>query len=244
MLRFSWVRASAMAVFLGSLSVPRATFAQAVQPGPTQASQTTHEIRYADQIDAFIERDRVSPPPQGAIFFYGASIFRLWTTLEEQMEPLPVFNRAFGGCRTWEALHYADQIVLPYRPSIIVYYCGANDVNQDESAEAIAGRFGQFVARVASALPETRVFFVSINRAPAKMGQLWNVVDAANALIRAYAVVAPNVEYIDVNPALFDSLSSPRMEMYTDGLHLTPAAYVEYTRIIRPVIAAAWERAH
>ena len=67
MLRFSWVRASAMVVFLGSLSVPRATFAQAVQPGPTQASQTTHEIRYADQIDAFIERDRVSPPPQGAI---------------------------------------------------------------------------------------------------------------------------------------------------------------------------------
>ena len=150
-----------------------------------------------------------------------------------------------------EAVGPGTPCIMPIRSCSLTgrassfYYCGANDVNNGESAEAIAGRFGQFVARVASALPETRVFYVSINRAPQKTRQLWNVVDAANALVRAYAVVAPNVYYIDVNPALFDSLGTPRMEMYTeDGLHLTPAAYVEYTRIIKPVIAAAWDQVH
>ena len=63
MFKFWWVRASAMLVFLAGLSAPRTTLAQAVQPAPTQVSQTTHEIRFADQINAFIERDRVSPPP-------------------------------------------------------------------------------------------------------------------------------------------------------------------------------------
>src|SRR5262245_12141591 len=105
--------------------------------GVVHAAAADHPIGFAADIQAFLDQDRTQPPPKDAILFIGSSIFRQWTNVREHMAPLPVFNRAFGGSRTWEVLHYMDRIVLPYRPRIIVYYTGSNDVNAGEPAAAI-----------------------------------------------------------------------------------------------------------
>src|SRR5688572_1960838 len=83
---------------------PPALYAQAGGVAPPG-----QQIRFADQIKAFLDQDRMAPPPKDAILFIGSSIFRQWTNVKEHMAPLPVFNRAFGGSRTWEVLHYMDQ---------------------------------------------------------------------------------------------------------------------------------------
>lgn len=101
------------------------------------------KIRFADQIEAFLKADQIKPPPQEAILFVGSSIFRLWKNLPEQMAPLPVFNRAFGGSQTHEILVYMDKIVLPYKPKMIVYYCGSNDINANVTPQSIAGKIGR-----------------------------------------------------------------------------------------------------
>jgi len=202
--------------------------------------QPARPIGFANAIQEFLDQDKASPPPQGAILFIGSSIFRLWADLKTQMAPLPVFNRAFGGSRTWEVLHYMDKIVLPYKPRIIVYYCGSNDVDAGASAAEISANFKAFVNKVAAQLPETRIFYVSINKAPEKKA-LWNVVDEANSLIRDYTVHNKQLGFIDVNPVLFDASGKPRLELYRDDLlHFHPPAYVEFTKIVRPVIEKAW----
>ena len=207
------------------------------------AQQPARPIGFANVIQEFLDQDKTSPPPQGAILFIGSSIFRLWADLKTQMAPLPVFNRAFGGSRTWEVLHYMDKIVLPYKPKIIVYYCGSNDVDAGAGAAEIFGNFKAFVEKVAAQLPETRVFYVSINKAPEKKA-LWNVVDEANSLIRDYTTHQPRLGFIDVNPVLFDAEGNPRLKLYReDLLHFYPPAYVEFTKIIRPVIEKAWSSA-
>ena len=46
---------------------------------------------------------------------------------------------------------------------------------------------------------------------------------------------------IDVNPVLFDAQGNPRLELYKpDLLHFNPPAYVEFTKIVKPVIKRAW----
>ena len=87
---------------------------------PLWAFQEVSPIRFQPAIDAFLEEDKVNPPPRQAILFIGSSIFRQWESMKEQMAPLPVFNRAFGGSGTGEILFYMDKIVLPYEPTIIV----------------------------------------------------------------------------------------------------------------------------
>jgi len=202
--------------------------------------QEASPTRFRTEIDAFLEEDKVSPPPRHAILFIGSSIFRGWEHLKEQMAPLPVFNRAFGGSRTEDILFYMDKVVLPFEPAIIVYYCGSNDVNAGEKARAISGRFREFAERVHAKLPATRIFFVSINRAPQKQAR-WDIIDEANRQVRDFCRADRRLGFIDVNPVLFDRQGNPRMELYReDKLHFKPQAYAEFTTIIKPIITGAW----
>lgn len=178
----------------------------------------------------------------GKIMFVGSSIFRLWKTLEFDMYPLPIINRAFGGSKTWEVLYYADKLVIPYQPKLVVYYCGSNDINAGLDALGIKERFQMFVEYLRIHLPQTQIYFVSINRAPQKQSK-WDIVDAANDAVKQYSKLTANLEFIDVNPALFDASNQPRTDLFMgDRVHLKPAAYKAFTAIIKPKLQTTWNK--
>ena len=199
------------------------------------------KIGFADAIAAFEARDKEAPPPTGGILFIGSSIFRQWEALTEQMAPLPAFNRAFGGSKTWEVLHYADRVVLPYAPRFVVYYCGSNDVNGKHAAGGIIDRIRQFNAKVHTALPRTTIFFTAIQRAPDKRAR-WAVVDSVNAVLRQDAEQSGGwLRFVDLNPVLFSADGAVRGELYKpDSLHFKPPAYVEFTAVMKPILERAW----
>jgi hypothetical protein len=202
----------------------------------TGGASSTQTVRFASEIQSLLEEDQLNPPPKRGILFIGSSIFKRWTHLTEQMAPLPVFNRAFGGSRTDDLLYYMDKIVFPYEPTIIVYYCGSNDINASAEPEDIFARFKQFSERVNEKLVNTQLYFVSINRAPQKR-EKWNIVDSTNALVKQYCLTTKNRWYIDVNPILFDTEGKPRLELYLeDGLHFRDQAYVEFAAKIKPIL--------
>jgi len=175
----------------------------------------------------------------GGIVFVGSSIFHRWTRLPAQMAPLPIVNLAFDGAQTSDMLRLVESRVVPMRPKVVAYYAGSNDVDAGEPAEAIFGRIRQFTDRVTASLPQTRVVFMSINRAPEKRDR-WDVVDAVNRQVASYSENNRRVEYVDVNPALFDLAGMPRLELYmSDRLHLRPPAYEEFARILKPVLTKA-----
>ncbi len=205
-----------------------------------QSATAPQKIRFATEIEAFLKADQEKPPPQNSILFIGSSIFRRWENLTEQMAPLPVFNRAFGGSQTHEILYYMDKIVLPYKPKIIAYYCGSNDINANVTPQQIAHNFNEFVTSVHAQLPKTKIFYVTINRAPQKMDR-WAQVDEANLLIKTSCAKNKRLGFIDVNTVLFDAVGKPRIELYLpDKLHFQEPAYVEFAAIIKPFIAKAW----
>ena len=182
-----------------------------------------------------------APSGGGVVVFVGSSIFHRWTHLSEQMAPLPVLNRAIDGLQTADVLRMVDRAVLPARPKVVVYYCGSNDVDAGEPAAAIFGRIQQFVDRVTAALPATRIVFVSVNRAPEKQDR-WDVVDAVNRQVVAYAAHSTRLQYVDVNPVLFNRDGTPRFELYMpDELHLRPPAYEGFARILKPILTKAFD---
>jgi lysophospholipase L1-like esterase len=181
------------------------------------------------------------PARGGPVLFVGSSIFHRWTNLAAQMAPLPVLNRAIDGLQTSDVLRMLDSDVLSSRPRVVVYYCGSNDIDAGEPVDAIVDRIRQFVDRVAAVLPATRIVFVSVNRAPEKRSR-WNVVDAVNQRIAGYAAQTRRLQYVDVNPVLFNKDGSPRIDFYMpDQLHLRAAAYEEFARVLKPVLTAAFE---
>ncbi|HEY3862197.1 MAG TPA: GDSL-type esterase/lipase family protein [Verrucomicrobiae bacterium] len=232
--------------FLALLCCALAVCAARAQEPQNSAARMPPKLapeRFEKEINALLALDKTNPPPHGAILFTGSSIIRKWDRLSEQMAPLPVFDRAFGGSVTTDLLYYMDKVVLPYEPRIIVYYCGSNDINAGRKAAAVFDGFRQFAERVHAALPKTRILYISINRAPQKESK-WNVVNAANDLARNYCVQNGWLGFIDVNPALFDSQGKSRLELFQpDKLHFREPAYNLLTAIIKPVLAAAWQEA-
>lgn len=199
-----------------------------------------YKVRFQSEIMSFMSVDSVKPPPKHSILFIGSSIFRKWKSLKEDMSPLPVFNRAFGGSRTHEVLYYMDKIVFPYEPKIIVYYCGSNDAGGSVPAATVVKNITDFFNAVSHQLPETKLFFVSVNRSPARKAK-WSGMDSINTMIRDFCLYSPQRRYIDVNVALFDSAGNPRTELYLDDkLHFKDESYKEFTRIIKPILDKEW----
>lgn len=209
---------------------------------PAQQDTGRYAIGFGSTIAEYLKQDSITPPPKKAILFIGSSIFRQWANLQQQMAPLLVFNRAFGGSRTHEVYFYMDKIVLPYEPKMIVYYCGSNDINAGEPPMDILRHFKLFSQKVMQRLPGTHIFYVSINKAPQKKSR-WGTVDSANAMIRQYCLATTHHTFIDVNPMLFDKNGNPRLELYeSDLLHFKAPAYEELTKVIKPVLQEAWAK--
>ena len=83
---------------------------------------------FDEDIDKFLDQDRIDPPPENAFLFIGSSSIRLWKTLEEDMKPLKIINRGFGGAQISHVIHHFEVIVKPYNPKAIVFFCGTNDL--------------------------------------------------------------------------------------------------------------------
>jgi len=176
---------------------------------------------------------------KGTVLFVGSSIFHRWTQLSAQMHPLPVENIAFDGAVTDDWNRLIESRVIPARPKVIAYYCGSNDVDAGDSASRIVARIRQFIDRVTKALPDARVVFVSVNKAPEKRDR-WDVVDDINRQMQKYVERNPRVQFVDVNPVLLNADGTPRVELFmNDQLHLRPPAYEKFAEILKPVLTQA-----
>jgi hypothetical protein len=181
-----------------------------------------------------------SPSHQGVVFV-GSSIFARWTHLAAQMAPLPILNRAIDGTMTQDQLDRVNQLVFPYKPRIIVYYCGSNDVGYGESAGPIVARTKRFVDVVHEKLPNTFIYYTAIMKAPDKRDR-WNIVDEVNKEMERYARAAHNVGFIDLNTVLFDHGKLRENLFLPDQLHFRPesSAYPEFSQVVKPILTKDW----
>lgn len=206
-----------------------------VPEGFAQQEQTT-SARWEPEIKAFEAEDKTNPPPKGAILFIGSSSIRLWKSLAQDFPQHKVLNRGFGGSQIIDSVTYAERIVLPYRPRMIVLYAGGNDINGGKSPEQVFADFQAFVRKIHATLPETRVAYISIAPNPARWSQVEKV-KAANELIANHARGNPKLVFINVFPHMLGEDGQPRPELFVeDRLHMNAKGYALWTRIIQPYL--------
>ena len=178
-----------------------------------------------------------APAPGGGLMV-GSSIFRKWVSCAQDLAPLPVTNRSFGGSQTGDKLLFFDQIVPSSCAKLVVWYCGSNDINAKKTPETIVRNTKDWIGRTRSALPQARILVVSVIRAPQKRetGKLPQV-DETNKCLAALAGSLHGVAYIDVNPALENEFGQPIAGCFVeDNLHLTPDGYRRLTSVLKPAI--------
>lgn len=193
----------------------------------------------------FQEGDKSHPPPSGAILAIGSSSLRLWSTLQRDLAPLPMVNRAFGGSKTRDTVEAVPHLVIPYRPRVILYYCGDNDLSKPEVDPAVAVHgFKAFVAAVRQELPQVRIVYLSIKPSPSRILS-WPNARKANAEIRDWSARQWGITFVDVGSPLLGADGEPDPKFFgKDRLHLSALGYEEWAKKVKPVLRRVWREAN
>ena len=206
--------------------------------------------RWTDAMAAFAEQDAQAPARAGAVVVLGSSSIRRWETLADDMAPTPVVQRGFGGSKLFDACYWCERLVAPHRePSAIVVFCGTNDIagERPKSAAQVHALFELLVRRIRALHPRVPICFLAITPTAAR-AEHREIVDAANALVRATCAASQGLEFIDPVPQLLDERGQPDPRFFqSDRLHLNRDGYAVWTAHVRPVVerhaAAARARA-
>ncbi len=226
-------------LFLVALSFV-ATSSSAQTTATQQATVAVQpESRWESEIRAFEDADRTDPPKPGGVVFVGSSSIRLWPDLQADFPGVNVIQRGFGGSQIDDVVGYAQRIVIPYKPSLVVLYAGDNDLSAGRTPEQIFKDYKSFVGIVRKALPDTRVAYISIKPS----GDRWALAEkmrATNSMIQKYAAKDPKLAFVDVFTPMLGTDGKPREELFTvDRLHMNYDGYAIWRELLTPIVTAA-----
>ena len=198
------------------------------------------ESRWEQVIQQFEDNDQTNPPPKNAILFAGSSSIVFWRSLQEDMEPLTVINRGFGGSQMFELNMFRDRIVTPYKPRAVLVYEGDNDVAAGKQPAEILEEYRDFVDHLKTQLPDTDIYFIAV-KPSIRRAHLWSTMVEVNMALQALADEHEHVEFLDTStPMLNDDGNVMADLLVEDGLHMNAKGYAIWTSVIRPVLMAAY----
>lgn len=198
--------------------------------------------QFYGEIQAFLQADSVNPPDGQHILFTGSSSIRKWYSLSEDMAPLPVLNRGFGGAITPQVNYFADQYILTHRPKLIVLYCGENDIANDrDPAQYPFESFKVFDQLIEYYLPETHILYIAMKPSPSRW-KYWDKFVEGNRLIQEHCQGDDRLEYIAIDEVMLNKSGEPNSSIFVrDRLHLNKEGYRRWTEYIKPVVERHWQ---
>jgi lysophospholipase L1-like esterase len=192
--------------------------------------------KWEKDIAAYEQMDRTNAPPSGGLLFIGSSTIRMWKTLAQDFPNHRVINRGFGGSQIVDATHFADRIILPYKPRMIFLRSGGNDLNAGKSPERVFAEYKEFVAKIHSKLPETEIVFISLSPSIARSKQAEQE-KGLNRLVEEFTRRTPHLKYIETYSMVMGADGQPRPELFiADKLHFNDEGYKLLIEHVRPFL--------
>ena len=194
--------------------------------------------RWEKEIARFEAADRANPPAKGGVVFTGSSTIRGWKTLAADFPNHRVVNRGFGGSQIADATHFADRIIFPHAPKMVVIRAGGNDIHAGKSPAEVFADYQRFVETVRARLPDTQIVFIGLAPAPARWGER-EANRELNALVEAYTKRTPGLKYVETYDTTVDADGNAREELFVkDRLHFNAEGYKLLAERVRAALDA------
>ena len=204
---------------------------------PAAAQSDADSSRWEEDMQRFDAQDRMSPPPEGAIVLTGSSSIARWNDqAAAALAPLTVIARGFGGSVMNDVLQHLDRVALRYKPRAILIYEGDNDTAFGIAEDKIISQLEQIIARVHTALPQTRIYVLSVKPSVSRQ-EVWPAAQRVNARYESLAAKDPLVYYVDVaNPFLMANGKVMTDIFVADDLHLNAMGNLIWGAAIRAAL--------
>ena len=214
---------------------PAAQTRPAVTTKPAGGGQHNFD-KWEKAIAAFEAKDREHAPGKGGVLFLGSSTIVRWKTLDKDFPDHRVMNHGFGGSEIADSTHFAERIIFPYAPTVIVLRAGGNDIHAGKSPEQVFADYQAFVAKVHARLPRTQIVYVSLSPAPARWSEREDY-KTLNTLIAKYVGERPYLKYVETYDIVLGPDGQARPELFVaDKLHLSDEGYRLLVDRVRPAL--------
>ena len=188
---------------------------------------------YQEDINKFKDQDLIDFPEDVEVLFTGSSSIRFWDSLEEDMRPLKVLNRGFGGAHIVHVNYHFEDVVSLYNPQAIVFFCGTNDITALKTAKETVEDFKIFQNKVRTNLPNVPIFVIGIKPTPAREYIEEEELEY-NKLIADLAAEDELLSFIDIWDAMLSEEGERIPELFVeDGLHINAKGYEIWTKLVR-----------
>lgn len=188
------------------------------------------------EIQAFKKEDSAHFPTARQILFIGSSSFTRWRDIKDSFPGYPILNRGFGGSTLTDQIHYARDIIVPYKPKQVVIYCGENDLASSDtvSAEHVLRRFEILFYLIRKNYPKLPIAFISIKPSPSRQ-HLMPKFSQANTLIKQFLARRSKTTFVDVYHRMLNADGTPMAELFVeDSLHMNARGYAIWQEAIAP----------
>ena len=191
---------------------------------------------FQNDVNKFIEQDKKGFPEEGGILFIGSSSIRFWLSLQNDMKPFSVINRGFGGAQIVHVNNHLDEIVFPYKPRAIVFYCGSNDLAGLKTPEEVFIDFQYFLRAISQDLPGTKLFVIGVKPSPSREYQK-NKQISLNNMIRNLSNTNDSLYFLDVRPSMLLTTGKADPSLFVkDMLHMNKKGYEVWTEIVKTAL--------
>ncbi|MGH7976953.1 MAG: GDSL-type esterase/lipase family protein [Limisphaerales bacterium] len=215
------------------LSICTASFAQTEVKNPDPQ-------RYKDEINNFKTWDAKNSFPKHAILFVGSSSIRFWES-HDAFPTFPIINRGFGGSHISDVRYYYDEVIGKYDPSVIVFYCGDNDIAAGKSVEQVFGDYTNLTARILHDFPTVKFIYLPIKPSSSRWN-FWSRMNELNLRIKTYNQQNKHLFYVDTATLLLGSNGRPNDSLFRpDHLHLNPKGYAIWNRLLQPELKSLYK---
>lgn len=192
--------------------------------------------RFEKKVLEYEAEDRAAAPPKGAILFAGDSQFYRWKTIHEDLPDYTLINRGVDSFQFRDLIRYADRLVIPHAPRLIVLHVGGNDVHSGRTPAQVLEDFKAFAGLVHAKLPKVPIIFSSITPGPGR----WDEAPQrkqANRLIREYVATRADLKFVDLWDAMLTADGQPREDLWVeDRVHPNHAGYRIRVELTRPLL--------
>jgi lysophospholipase L1-like esterase len=192
--------------------------------------------RFDGAIKKFETADAKAKPAEGGIVCVGSSSMRMWKTIKDDLTPLPVVHRGFGGSNYNDVLHHAERVILAYKPRAILIYEGDNDTNLGIPVEQILGVFDKLMAKLHAELPELRVYVLP-GKPSIKRWEKWPAYIELNSALKTKCETDKRLTYVDIAAVMLKEDGTPKPDIFIkDDLHMNAEGYKLWTSVVRPIL--------
>ncbi|MGN1234447.1 MAG: GDSL-type esterase/lipase family protein [Christensenellaceae bacterium] len=198
-------------------------------------------LQFNKQEKAIIEKYDVQTR-QNEIIFYGASNFRLWTEMENDLSEYKVQNHGFGGSTDKDLVERAEKLLYPYNPQIVFFQTGSNDYvllkgTDEEKVEKCIEYKKLMFSEFHEKMPNSYFVVMSGLLLPGR-SQYTELTHKVNSELKLLCESVDYMYFVDSEDMTFDGTAYKDELFISDGIHLNHDGQLMWcNNFIRPGIA-------